>query len=265
MPTVTSKDGTVIAYEKTGNGPVLILVNGALAHRKFYGEKDLASRLARNFTVIYYDRRGRGESSDTKPYAVEREIEDIEALIHEAGGRAFLYGASSGASLALLAAEKLGPEKVIKLALYEPPYGADIAKDKQEYAEEKKKINELVATGKPGNAVAVFIESLGTPPEEVQNMKKSSEWKDMERVGHTLVYDFEVLGDGIVPVDVAKKVAVPTQVMDGEKSFDFMHATADKLQKTIPGSVRKTLRDQTHEPSPEILAPALEEFFDHKR
>lgn len=102
MPTAVSKDGTVIAYEKTGKGPSIILVNGALAHRKFYGEKDLATRLAKDFTVIFFDRRGRGESTDTKPYAVEREIEDIEALIDKAGGRAYLYGSSSGASLATL-------------------------------------------------------------------------------------------------------------------------------------------------------------------
>jgi pimeloyl-ACP methyl ester carboxylesterase len=239
----------------------LILVNGALAHRKFYGEKDLASRLAGNFTVIFYDRRGRGESRDTKPYSVEREIEDIEALLREVGGKAFLFGSSSGAALALLAAEKLGPQSIIKLALYEPPYGSDTTKDKQEYAEEKKKINELVAAEKPGEAVAVFIQSLGTPSEAIRDMKRSPEWKEMERVGHTLVYDFEVLRDGLVPVDVVKNIAMPTLVMDGEKSFDFMHATADKLEKVIPNSVRKTLKDQAHEPSPEILAPVLEKFF----
>src|SRR3989337_313554 len=103
MPTAISKDGTAIAYEKTGKGPSIILVNGALAHRKFYGETDLAARLAKNFTVVFYDRRGRGESTDTKPYTVEKEIEDIEALVDEVGGRAYLYGSSSGASLALLA------------------------------------------------------------------------------------------------------------------------------------------------------------------
>jgi pimeloyl-ACP methyl ester carboxylesterase len=261
MPTVISKDGTAIAYEKTGKGPGIILVNGALAHREFYGEKELADRLSKNFTVIYYDRRGRGESTDTKPYSVEKEIEDIEALIDEAGGKVYLYGTSSGASLALLAAEKLGPGKVIKLALYEPPYNAYSDKGKQEFAEQKNKINKLVAAGKPGDAVAVFMESLGTPPDEMEGMKKSPDWKDMERVGHTLVYDFEVLGDGAVPLGVAKKIVVPTQVMDGEKSFDFMHATADTLEKTIPGSVHKTLKDQTHEASPEAIAPVLKEFF----
>jgi pimeloyl-ACP methyl ester carboxylesterase len=261
MPTVTSKDGTVIAYEITGKGPGIILVNGALAHRNYYGEKELAAMLANNFTVIYYDRRGRGDSTDKKPYTVEKEIEDIEALIDVAGGRAFLYGVSSGASLALLAAEKLGPGKVIKLALYEPPYGAYGDKGKQEFAGQKKKINELVAAGKPGDAVTVFMESLGMPPEEMEGIKQSPDWKAMERVGHTLVYDFEILGDGTVPLDVAKSIAMPTQVMDGEKSFDFMHTTADTLGKNIPVAGRKTLKDQTHEVSPGALAPVLKEFF----
>ena len=261
MPTAISKDGTAIAYEKTGNGPGIILVNGALAHRKFYGEKELAAKLADNYTVIYYDRRGRGDSTDTKPYSVEKEIEDIEALVEIAGGRVYLYGCSSGASLALLAAEKLGPEQVIKLALYEPPYGADSAKGKQEFAREKNKINELVAAGKPGDAAAAFLENRGTPPDEMEGMKQSSEWKQMERVGHTLVYDFEVLGDGTIPLRVAKSIAMPTQVMDGEKSFDFMHEAADTLGKNIPVAVRKTLKDQTHEAAPEALAPVLKEFF----
>lgn len=261
MSKINSKDGTVIAYEKTGHGPSIILVNGALGHRKFFGEKDLAARLAKNFTVFFYDRRGRGESTDTKPYSVDREIEDIDALVRLAGGTAYLYGVSSGAALALRAAEKLGAEKVRKLALYEPPYGFYSAKHKQEFADQKKKVNELLATGKPGDAVAFFMESLGTPPDAMEGMKKSVEWKAMERVGHTLVYDFEVLGDGVVPVELAKSIEVPTQVMDGEKSFDSLHVTADTLAKNIPSARRTTLKNQTHEASPEVIAPVLEEFF----
>jgi len=261
MPITISKDGTAIAYEKAGNGPSIILVNGALGHRKFNSEKDLVDRLAKNFTVIYYDRRGRGESTDIKLYSVEREIEDIEALVGEAGGRVYLYGSSSGASLALLAAGKLGREKVIKLAIYEPPYISESETDKQEFADEKKKIKELVAAGKPGDAVVVFLQNRGTPPREIERIKKSPDWEEMERLGHTLVYDFEVLGRGTIPVDVAKSIAMPTQVMDGEKSFYFVHSTADILGKSIPGAQRKTLKDQTHQVSPTALAPVLKEFF----
>lgn len=259
MPIVISKDGTAIAYEKTGKGPCILLVNGALSHRKLYGEKELAERLAQDFTLIYYDRRGRGESTDTKPYSAEREIEDLEALAREAGNRVYLYGSSSGASLALFAAEKLGPEKIIKLALYEPPY--DAFKDKQEFTALKKKISELVAAGKPGDAVTVFLESLGITTDAMESIKKSPDWKELERVGHTLVYDFEVLGDGAVPLEVAKNSKMPTLVMAGEKSFDFMHTTADMLSKIIPNAVRKTLKGQTHEASPEALAPVLNDFF----
>jgi pimeloyl-ACP methyl ester carboxylesterase len=256
--TTISKDGTAIAYEKTGMGASLILVNGALAHRKLYGERDLAVMLAKNFTVIFFDRRGRGESTDTKPYAVAREIEDIEALIDEAGGSAYLYGSSGGAALALLAAERLGPEKITKLALCEPPYGSDT---KQEFAKEKNKVNEFVSDGKPGDAVAFFMERRGTPPDKMEGMKKSPEWNGLVRIGHTLVYDFEVLGDGTIPIDVAKNITIPTLVMYGEKSFDFMRATADTIGKIIPGAVRKSIKDQKHDVSPEAAAVVLLDFF----
>jgi pimeloyl-ACP methyl ester carboxylesterase len=256
-PTV-SKDGTVIAYEKIGKGPGIILVNGALAHRNLFGERDLAARLAKNFTVIFYDRRGRGESTDTKRYAVEREIEDIEALVDEVGGTAYLYGSSGGAALALLAAEKLGPEKVTKLGLYELPYGSDT---KEAFAKEKNRVNELVAAGKPGDAVTFFFERRGMPPDKMEGMKKSPEWNGLVRTGHTLVYDFEILVDGAVPENIAKNIVIPTLVMNGEKSFDFVSATADTVGKLIPGAVRKTLKGQTHDLAPEAVAPVLREFF----
>jgi len=256
--TAFSKDGTTIAYEKTGNGACIILVNGALAYRKLNGEKDLAGMLAKKFTVIFYDRRGRGESSDTKPYSVEREIEDIETLIDVAGGSVYLFGSSGGAALALLTAEKLGPGKVTKLALYEPPYGSD---NIQEFAKEKNTVNKLIEAGKPADAVTFFMEKRGTPPDKLEGMKKSPEWNGLVTIGHTLVYDFEVLGDGTVPIEVAKKITIPVLVMDGEKSLDFVHETLDTVKKIIPGAIRKTIKDQTHEASPDALAPLLREFF----
>ncbi|HEY0678452.1 MAG TPA: alpha/beta hydrolase [Chitinophagaceae bacterium] len=259
--TVISRDTTPIAYEKSGKGPNLILVNGALSYRKSKGVKELVNKLATDFTVTSYDRRGRGESGDTKPYRVEKEIQDIEALIDELGGSAYLFGVSSGAALALLAAKNPGQDKISKLALYEPPFGFASVMGQKEYDDEKKKINEFVNAGKPGDAITVFFQSLGTPPEQIEAMKKSPDWKEMESVGHTLVYDFEILGDGNIPVDLAKNVYVPTLIMDGEKSFDFMHTTADTLVKTIPNAKRKTLKNQTHELSPDVIAPVLKEFF----
>ena len=177
MPTLLSKDGTSIAYDKIGKGPAIILINGALAHRGLNGEQKLASMLAEQFTVIFFDRRGRGESADTKPYSVEKEIEDVEALINEAGGKAFLYGASSGAALALLTAHRLGSGKVTKLAMYEPPYDAYVSDGKNTFGAIKKSIQEFVQQVKPGDAIAFFFESIGTPAEVIQAIKQSPDWK----------------------------------------------------------------------------------------
>ncbi len=255
--TALSKDGTVIAYEKNGQGPSLIVVGGALSHRNAY-TRELSAKLASHFTVISYDRRGRGESKDTKPYAVDREIEDIEALIDKAGGSVYLYGTSSGAALALLTAEKLGPTKITKLALYEPPYGSA---SKEAVASEKRAVNKFLSDDEPAEAVTFFLEKRGIPSDKMEAMKQSPEWKDMVSMAPTLMYDLAILGDGTVPFDVAKRIAIPTLVMDGEKSFPFMHATADTVGKTIPGAQRKTIKGQTHNLSADAGGPVLLEFF----
>lgn len=259
---VTSKDGVKIAFEKTGSGPALILVGGALSDRN--GGKPLAAKLAGHFTVYVVDRRGRGQSTDAKTYAVEREIEDLAALIADAGGSAYLYGVSSGAALALQSAATLGPAKVPRLALYEPPYGVGDAKQKQDFAEQKRRIGELLKTGQPGDAAAYFMSAIGTPPEVLEKLKASPQWPAMAKNDFTLAYDYVVLGDGTVPESVAKAVAVPTLVLDGEKTMEFMHATADRVAELIPGAERKTLKGQTHQAAPEVAAPVLIEFFQAK-
>ena len=154
-----------------------------------------------------------------------------------------------------------GCKKVLKLALYEPPLGFAKVMGQKEYDDEKKKINELVAANKHGDAITLFFKSLNTPPEQIEAMKKSPHWNDMLSVEHTLVYDFEILGDGNIPLELAKNVHTPTLIMAGEKSFEFMHTTADTLAKTIPNAKRKTLKCQTHELSPDVVAPELKEFF----
>jgi pimeloyl-ACP methyl ester carboxylesterase len=259
MESVISTDGTKIAFEKNDNGPALILVGGALSDRN--GGRPLAARLAEHFTVYIFDRRGRGDSTDAKTYAVEREIEDLSALIRHAGGSAFIYGVSSGAALALQTAAKLGPAAVPKLALYEPPYGSDDAKQKQEFVEQKRRINELIKTGQPGDAAVHFLSAIGMPREELERMKSSPQWEAMKKMDFTLAYDYVVLGDGTVPQSIAKTIAVPTLVMDGEKTMEFMHATADQVAKLIPRAERKTLKGQTHQAMPEVTAPSLIEFF----
>lgn len=256
-----SNDGTAIAYKTWGNGPRLLLINGALSFRRSKGVYELVQALSPHFTVISYDRRGRGDSGDTKPYQVEKEIEDIAALIEQLGGNAFLFGVSSGAALALLATAQLGPEKVVKAALYEPPFGFNSVKGQKGYDAEKENIRRLVAAGQVEDAVVAFFQSLNVPPEQLDAMKQSPDWNVMVSVGHTLVYDFEILSDGGIPLAAARKLQVPTLVLDGANSFAFMHAAADQLAATIPDATRKTLRNQTHELSPEIIAPILTEYF----
>jgi pimeloyl-ACP methyl ester carboxylesterase len=257
MARVTSKDGTTIAFEKAGSGPAVIIVNGALAHRNLFGDKALVERLSKHFTTYVYDGRGRGESTDVQPYAVEREIEDIESLINEAGGRAYLYGPSGGAALALQAAAKLGQAKVQKLVLYEPPYGLE----RQQFDKLKQRVNELIRKGQPGEAAAFHLSAVGTPPDVLEGMKSSPEWEAIKKIDFTLAYDYEVLGDGAIPRDIVKAIAVPTLVMDGEKGVPFIHATVDQIAKLIPRAQRKTLKGQTHQAEADAVAPVLIEFF----
>lgn len=250
----TSQDGTKIAFEKVGRGPALIIVGGALSQRN--GGKPLAGKLSDRFTVYTYDRRGRGDSGDTKPYGVEREIEDLGALIEQAGNKAYLYGVSSGAALALQAAAKLGPAKVTKLAVYEPPYG----QDERSFNEQKERVNRLVQTGKPGDAAEYFLSAIGMPPPALEQLKRSPEWEGMKKVDFTLVYDYAVLGDGSVP-EAVQQISIPTLVLDGEKTLDFIHPTADRLAQLIPNAQRKTIPGQSHQAAPDVVAPLLSEFF----
>ncbi|HMK03471.1 MAG TPA: alpha/beta hydrolase [Ferruginibacter sp.] len=258
---VRSKDGTRIVFSKTGAGPAIIIVNGALSYRAVYDDSSLMSALSKTFTIYTYDRRGRGESSDTRPYHVDREIEDLEALIEDAGGSARIYGSSSGAALSLLAAARLGKAKVPQLVLYEPPYVSVSEKDKQHFTEQGKRIVELVSKGNRGDAISFHFAAIGTPPEALEKLRRSPEWPLMESVEPTLAYDYAILDDGAIPVDAAKKIAMPALVMSGEKSVDVMGEAAKKLAGIMPDAQWKTLKGQAHQPSPEILATALKEFF----
>ncbi|HET9906249.1 MAG TPA: alpha/beta hydrolase, partial [Anaerolineales bacterium] len=262
MKTVTSKDGTTIAFDQCGAGPTVILVDGALQYRAFdQGMTELADLLAKDFTVIHYDRRGRGDSTDTQPYALDREIEDIEAIIDEAGGSASLYGVSSGAALAMEAAIKLG-DKVSKLVMYEAPYNNDEAAQ-QAWRKYVKQLKELLDQGRKGDAVGLFMMLVGASPDDVEGIKQSPMWPLWEAVGPTLAYDhIAALGeDAAIPTARAARVSVPALVMDGSESFPFMHTTAVALAKAMPKGQHRTLEGQTHEVSAEALAPVLIEFF----
>ena len=261
MKTVTSKDGTTIAYDQSGHGPVVILVDGALQYRAFdQGMKELADVLDPHFTVIHYDRRGRGDSTDTQPYALAREIEDIEAIIDQAGGSAFIYGISSGAALALEMAMKLDG-KIKKLAMYEAPYNDDPVA-RQAWKEYVKQLNELLAEDRSKEALGLFMMLVGAPPDQVEAMHEHPMWPMWEAVASTLAYDAAALGEeGAVPAERAARVTVPMLVMDGSASFPFMHVTATALAQAIPDAQHRTLEGQTHEVGANALAPVLIEFF----
>jgi pimeloyl-ACP methyl ester carboxylesterase len=262
MKIVTSKDGTRIAFDRWGAGPVVILVDGALQYRAFdQGMIQLAELLAPHFMVIHYDRRGRGDSTDTQPYALEREIEDIEAIIDETGGSASLYGISSGAALAMEAAIAL-PDKVRKLAMYEAPYNDDPAAQ-QTWRKYVKELRELLAADRKGDAVGHFMMLVGASADDVEGIRQTPMWPLWESIGHTLEYDhIAALGeDAAVPTERAASVAMPTLVMDGGESFPFMHTTAVALANAMSHGQHRTLEGQTHEVNAEALAPVLIEFF----
>ncbi len=175
---VTSRDGTKIAYDKVGHGPLIIIVGGALSSKSGWTEPKLAQLLAPNFTAINYDRRGRGDSTDTPPYTPKREVEDIEALLNEFGGSGHLYGMSSGAALALYAASELN-YKIGKLAIYDTPYDSsdDGLKATKEY---NKQLTYLLANGRQGDALVLFMKFVGTPDDQINGMRNSPMWPAME-------------------------------------------------------------------------------------
>jgi pimeloyl-ACP methyl ester carboxylesterase len=264
MNTVTSKDGTTIAFDRSGEGPALILVGGAFQHRAIDpSTARLAELLAPSITVYHYDRRGRGESGDTAPYAVEREIEDVDALIQDAGGSASLFGMSSGAVLALHAAA--AGLAIAKLALYEPPFIVDDSRPPlpKDYRE---RLTALLAAGRRGDAVELFMtEAVGMPAEAVAPMRGSPFWSAFEAVAHTLPYDAAIMGDTTsgapLPAGRWVSVTIPTLVVDGEASPAWARNAVAALVGALPTAARRTLIGQTHQVDPEVLAPELDAFL----
>jgi pimeloyl-ACP methyl ester carboxylesterase len=254
---VISKDGTIITYDLSGDGSPVILVCGGSVDRM--SNAPLGALLAERFTVYNYDRRGRGASGDTPPYAVEREIEDIDALIGAAGGSAFLFGSSSGAALALEAAAN--GLAITKLALWEPPYIVDDSRPRPP-ADTAKTYTELVAAGRRGDAVEFFMAKVvGLPPEFVAGARTQPWWPAQEALAHTLAYDATIMGDYSLPTRRAASVKTPTLVIAGGSDFPWMRDTAKALASVIPGAQTRFLEGQGHNVAPEALAPVLVEFF----
>jgi pimeloyl-ACP methyl ester carboxylesterase len=264
MSTVTSKDGTSIAFSETGRGPAVVLVDGATAHRAVNPTgAEIASLLASDFTVYRYDRRGRGESGDTHPFAPLREIEDLDAIIAEAGGRAFVMGGSSGGALVLDAAAQGLP--IPRLAVYETPFIVDDSRPPVP-GDYLTKLQSLSAAERRSEAVDVFFtDALLMPPDAVAGMHGSPFWPELEKVAPTIAYDAAFMEGTMtghpLPADRWSSVAIPVLVLDGGASDTFMHTGADALAGLLPNAERRTLEGQTHDVAPSVLAPELADFF----
>jgi pimeloyl-ACP methyl ester carboxylesterase len=262
MTTVTSHDGTSIAYTREGSGPPVILVGGGLVDRS--ENAPLATELSQRFTAYNYDRRGRGESGDTLPYALEREIEDIDALIREAGGSAFLYGVSSGGALALEAAA--GGLAIEKLGVYEVPYPIAGAMPER-WREYRERLAAALAEDRCGDAVALFMWLVGMPNDAVEQMRDGPYWPGLEAIAHTLAYDAACLGDGPPPADRLARIRRPTLVITGGASGatglppDFYDRPAEAIAAAVPGAERLAMEGQGHVADPKAVARVLERFF----
>jgi pimeloyl-ACP methyl ester carboxylesterase len=264
MSTVTSKDGTRIAYSMTGTGPALIVVCGATAFRATDPAlAGLAELLAPQFTVITYDRRGRGESGDTLPFSTTRELEDIAALIDAVGGHASLLGYSSGSVVALEAA--VAGVSIDKLAMYEPPFvlpGTNFPPPPGDYVDT---LEGFTRKGDGGASAAYFLRNVGMPDEAIDGMKQSPFWPVMESIGPTIAYDGHFMFDGYYTAgkfpDRWKNARLPVLVLNGDASFPFMPAAADAVAAELPNAARRTLPGQDHGPKPEAMAPVLREFL----
>jgi len=259
MNQVRSTDGTSIAFETTGEGPPLILIGGAFndRHAKASGTP-LAALLAPHFTVFSYDRRGRGDSSDTPPYAIEREVEDLGAVIDEAGGRAFVYGISSGGLLALEAAVRELP--IDKLALYEAPLVLDANRRPPESLAAE--LAALSAAGRRSEAAELFLTRVvGVPPQVIAGMKQTPMWRELEALAHTLSYDVRITAGAVALSERASSVHAPTLVLDGGASPPWMHDGSRRLAGAVPNGRYRTLEGQTHDVDLGVLAAALDEFF----
>jgi pimeloyl-ACP methyl ester carboxylesterase len=255
--TVTSADGTALAFDQLGAGPPVVMVVGAFNTRATTGP--LAAALQDRLRILNYDRRGRGESGDTPPYAVEREIEDLDALIAEAGGSAAVFGYSSGANLALEAAAH--GLAITKLALYEPPFLIDGSRPRPP-AELPEQLAELISAGRRGDAVELYqTKAIGMPEEVVARLRDAPFRPGLEALAHTLVYDATIIGDLTLPTELIASIATPALVIDGEKSPPLMRDAAGAVADALPNGRRVTLPDQTHDISPDATAAELEGFL----
>jgi len=251
MERVQSADGTTIAFDQSGQGPALVMVMGAFCTR--FTTKPLAAALA-GFTVYEYDRRGRGDSGDTGEYAIEREIDDLAAVVEAAGGSPFVYGHSSGAALALEAAAS--GVTLRKLVAYEPPYAP--GGPTSEFADE---LRALVDAGRRDEAAARFLQLTGAPADVIEQIKAAPFWPGMEALAHTLPYDVTLCRGGVAPVALLARVTVPTLALAGGTSPAWAADAARVIASVVPGARHRLLDGQGHDVSDEAIATVLADFF----
>jgi pimeloyl-ACP methyl ester carboxylesterase len=251
MATVKSVDGTQIAFDQTGAGPALVLVVGAFSDRA--STTTLTSRLASTFTVYEYDRRGRGDSGEAGPYSIQREVEDLAAVVGQARGSAYLFGHSSGGALVLEAAA--GGVAVRAITVYEPPYTEGPS---DEFAA---RLAVMAAAGRKSDAVEAFLSLMGTPAAVLEQMKAGPHWQHMESFAHTLAYEVGLCNNGTVPVDRLAKISVPTLALAGGSSPAWAREGASAIAAAAPKGHARVLEGQGHGAADDVLAPVLTEFF----
>jgi pimeloyl-ACP methyl ester carboxylesterase len=254
----TSADGTRIAFDRIGQGPVVVLVGGMFCDRQ--ATRGLAEALAAHCTVINYDRRGRGDSGDTPPYSPEREVEDIAALIAEAGGSAAVYGHSSGAGLAATAAASgIG---IARLVLHEPPYGPDDAESRRSARTLAERVAQALAEDRRGEALMLFFEESGMDEQTAQAMAGD---RAMRAIAPTMPYDFAVIDSisrgGVVPEDRIRAITAPTLVLSGDASEDFMRDACARVAALLDDGRHTVLPGQDHAAPPEAVAPVVAGFL----
>jgi pimeloyl-ACP methyl ester carboxylesterase len=258
MPDLTSPDGTIIAYDRIGDGPPIVLVDGAMCYRGAGPMDALAQHLSASFTVFTYDRRGRGESTDTLPYAVKREVEDLSALIDEAGGEAYVYAISSGVALTLATAS--AGARIGRLALYEPPFLAEF-EDPGRAEKYSADLKELLDAGDRGGAVARFMARVGIPQQVIDGARSGPGWARFEAIAPTLAYDDQLLAGGEVPHDLASRITIPALLLSGSASPENLQQAAEATAAALRNGEHRTLEGQTHDVAPDVVAPVLTEFF----
>lgn len=260
MEKINSRDGTTIAFDQLGAGPPIILIAGAACDRGV--DAPIASGLAQHFTVLNYDRRGRGDSDDTPPYAVAREVEDIAALLDAAGGSAAVLGLSSGAALAAEAAASGLP--IDRLVMWEPPFSTE-PEQVRRANQYRQRLTGLLAEGRRDDALAHFMTFVGLPPEAIAGMRQSPYWQVGMKLAGTLGYDAAILGDSTVPTARYATIGVPTLVLAGSESPPFLREAAGQAAAAIPGARQEVLAGQDHNVAGEAIAPVVAAFAQAER